>query len=82
MNNNETTAHPLHALIKKSVGETLAQAKLGSSPEFEDYVAEVEADRILREMGKTHLSLKRLLKLQLDFAGVRRKSSKKPSKAI
>jgi hypothetical protein len=81
MNTSDPPIQTLHALIKRSVGETLAQARLGSSPEFEEFVANVEADRILRELGKTHLSLKRLLKLQLDFAGVRRKSSKKSPKA-
>jgi hypothetical protein len=76
MNINETPVHPLHALIKRSVGETLANAKLGSSPEFEGYVADMEAERILREIGRTHLSLKRLLKLQVEFAGMKRKYTK------
>jgi hypothetical protein len=76
MNTNDTPIHPLHALIKRSVGETLTNAKLGSSPEFEGYVADMEAERILREIGRTHLSLKRLLKLQLEFAGMKRKYTK------
>lgn len=76
MDNNETV-NPLHDHIRKIVGNTLAEAKLGTSPEFEGYVADKEAERILSAIAKTHLSLSRILKLQNEFAGVKRKYVKK-----
>ncbi len=70
------TDHLLGPAIRQIVLQTLQESGLGGTKQFADFVVRVRGDALLRDLAKTRLSLRQILRLQIDYAGLKRKVPK------